>query len=60
MQPKRFENEVMKLYFQKTKYKSFQRQLNIYNFLKFHHGPLKGKKKLHIEFIFSVLKMRPM
>jgi len=41
-QPKRFEDEIMKKYFQRSKYKSFQRQLNIYGFRRVHHGPFKG------------------
>ncbi|KAG7342545.1 HSF-type DNA-binding protein [Nitzschia inconspicua] len=40
--PHRFSLEIMPRYFNQTKYKSFQRQLNIYNFQKVQYGPLKG------------------
>ncbi|KAG7363741.1 HSF-type DNA-binding protein [Nitzschia inconspicua] len=40
--PHRFSMEIMPQYFNQTKYKSFQRQLNIYNFQKVQYGPLKG------------------
>lgn len=41
-QPEYFANNVMQAYFAQTKFKSFQRQLNIYGWKKVHHGPNKG------------------
>lgn len=38
----RFSKEVMKVYFSQSKYKSFQRQINIYGFRRIPHGPFKG------------------
>jgi hypothetical protein len=38
----RFASEIMQTYSNQTKYKSFQRQLNIYGFHRVHHGPNKG------------------
>ena len=40
--PEIFANEIMAGYFAQTKFKSFQRQLNIYGWKKIHHGPDKG------------------
>lgn len=42
LQPKRFADEIMQKYFNQSKYKSFQRQLNIYGFRRIHHGPNMG------------------
>jgi hypothetical protein len=42
LQPDRFAADIMQNYFNQTKYKSFQRQLNIYGFRRVHHGPNKG------------------
>jgi hypothetical protein len=38
----RFSGEIMGLYFHQTKYKSFQRQQNIYGFQIIHSGVHKG------------------
>jgi hypothetical protein len=38
----RFSGEIMGLYFHQTKYKSFQRQQNIYGFRRIHSGACKG------------------
>ncbi len=40
--PEEFVRKIMPYYFNQTKYKSFQRQLNIYGFQKIHYGPNKG------------------
>lgn len=40
--PPQFADEIMNNYFNQTKYKSFQRQLNMYGFQRVHHGPNKG------------------
>jgi hypothetical protein len=37
-----FTKTIMPKYFKQTKFKSFQRQLNIYGFQRIHHGPNKG------------------
>jgi hypothetical protein len=38
----RFAADIMHKYFNQTKYKSFQRQLNMYGYRRLHHGPNKG------------------
>lgn len=37
-----FANDIMSRYFRQTKYKSFQRQLNLYGFTRIPHGPNKN------------------
>lgn len=38
----RFQSEILKVYFNQNKYKSFQRQLNSYGFKRIQTGPTKG------------------
>ncbi|KAG7363742.1 HSF-type DNA-binding protein [Nitzschia inconspicua] len=38
----KFGSDIMPMYFNQTKFKSFQRQLNIYGYRRIQHGPLKG------------------
>jgi hypothetical protein len=40
--PDRFASDILPRYFNQTKYKSFQRQCNIYGFQRVHHGPHRG------------------
>jgi hypothetical protein len=40
--PTEFSDKIMPTYFNQTKYKSFQRQLNLYGFVRTHHGCHKG------------------
>jgi hypothetical protein len=40
--PTEFSNKIMPTYFNQTKYKSFQRQLNLYGFVRIHSGYHKG------------------
>jgi hypothetical protein len=41
-QPKVFAQSIMQKHFNQTKYKSFQRQLNLYNFQRVPRGKVKG------------------
>eukprot|EP00535_Pseudo-nitzschia_heimii_P009742 CAMPEP_0197192720 /NCGR_PEP_ID=MMETSP1423-20130617/25589_1 /TAXON_ID=476441 /ORGANISM="Pseudo-nitzschia heimii, Strain UNC1101" /LENGTH=1160 /DNA_ID=CAMNT_0042645669 /DNA_START=57 /DNA_END=3539 /DNA_ORIENTATION=+ len=43
--PDAFVQNVMPRFFKQTKYKSFQRQLNLYGFTRLHNGPNKGGYK---------------
>ena len=43
--PPKFVDIVMGSYFKQTKYKSFQRQLNLYGFIRINEGPMKGGYK---------------
>jgi hypothetical protein len=43
--PDTFVSNVMPRFFKQTKYKSFQRQLNLYGFTRLHNGPNKGGYK---------------
>lgn len=40
--PEEFASRIMRAYFNQTKWKSFQRQLNLYGFVRIHQGPLRG------------------
>ncbi|VEU38981.1 unnamed protein product [Pseudo-nitzschia multistriata] len=40
-----FVNDILPRFFKQTKYKSFQRQLNLYGFTRLHNGPNKGGYK---------------
>jgi hypothetical protein len=48
-QPKVFAQTWMIRYFNQSKYKSFQRQLNLYNFYREPKGAIKGICKYHCE-----------
>ena len=37
-----FESQILPKYFKQTKFKSFQRQLNLYSFTRWKDGPRKG------------------
>jgi len=43
--PDAFVENIMSRFFKQTKYKSFQRQLNLYGFTRLHNGPNKGGYK---------------
>lgn len=43
--PSKFVEIVMPIFFKQTKYKSFQRQLNLYGFTRINDGPCKGGYK---------------
>eukprot|EP00536_Pseudo-nitzschia_multiseries_P005704 jgi/Psemu1/99408/gw1.110.25.1 len=43
--PDEFVENIMPHFFKQTKYKSFQRQLNLYGFTRIHNGPNKGGYK---------------
>jgi hypothetical protein len=51
-QPDMFVASVMPLFFKQTKYKSFQRQLNLYGFTRVDEGPNKGSYT-HQFFVFN-------
>ena len=40
-----FESQILPTYFKQTKFKSFQRQLNLYSFTRWKDGPRKGQFK---------------
>ena len=40
--PKEFADQLMGMYFKQTKYKSFQRQLNFYGFIRSRRGIIRG------------------
>lgn len=40
--PKEFANQLMGIFFKQTKYKSFQRQLNFYGFIRTRRGIIRG------------------
>jgi hypothetical protein len=56
-QPKIFAQTWMKRYFNQSKYKSFQRQLNLYNFYRESKGTIKGICKYSCR-LFTFIELR--